>query len=336
MTANQIWGDRFMEKKLPYIVTAESNDDIQSWTNANRSWIDKALDDHGAILLRSFRISSEPEFRALVNAFSIQPLQYIYGSTPRTSLGGGIYTATEYPSGLTIPQHNENAYQREWPLRLLFFCEQPATGGGGQTPLADSLKVTQRIPASIQKRFNDKKVMYIRNYRKGIDLPWQTVFQTESKTEVEGFCRSHDIFYEWTGPDSLRTRQICQAFAQHPRTGVTIWFNQAHLFHPSSLDKRTRAAMREMLAEEDFPRTAAYGDGSPLDERELEDIREAFKQEIVTFQWQAKDVLIVDNMLVSHGRTPYKGKRRVLVGMYDRFSSERGLEKIDVPSKERK
>jgi hypothetical protein len=255
-----------------------------------------------------------------VNLFSDHPLKYVYRSTPRTSLGEGVYTATEYPAGLTIPQHNENAYQREWPLRLLFFCECPAEGGGGETPLASSISVTNRIDPAIQERFAEKQVMYIRNYRQDLDLPWQTVFQTESRAEVEAFCQSHDIDFEWIGPDSLRTRQVCQAFATHPRTGARVWFNQAHLFHPSGLDKQTRAAMRTMFKEDDFPRNAAYGDGSPIAETDLEHIGEAFRHEIMTFQWQAGDVLVVDNMLMSHGRNPYKGKRRVLVGMCDQFS----------------
>ncbi len=309
-----------MENNIPHIVAAGADRDIHNWITQNRSWMDATLDQCGALLLRGFQVSTGEEFKGVVNLLSSQPLNYVYRSTPRTSLGEGIYTATEYPAGLTIPQHNENSYQREWPLRLLFFCEQPAEGGGGETPLASSVKVTSRIDPGIQKRFTEKQVMYIRNYREDLDLPWQTVFQTDSKAKVEEFCRSHDIDCEWTGPDSLRTRQICQAFAKHPRTGANLWFNQAHLFHPSSLDKQTRTAMLQMFSEDDLPRNARYGDGSAIAEADLEHVREAFKQEIITFQWMAGDILVLDNMLVSHGRAPYKGKRRVLVGMCDQFS----------------
>jgi alpha-ketoglutarate-dependent taurine dioxygenase len=313
---------------LPYVVNAGSQTGPQTWIKTNRSFIDSTLDQCGALLLRGFSVTAEPEIKEIVNLFSSQPLDYVYRSTPRTSLGHGIYTATEYPPGLTIPQHNENAYQREWPLRLLFFCEYPAQGGGGRTPLADSVKVTNRIDPAIRTRFSEKKVMYIRNYRKDLDLPWQTVFQTDSREKVEEFCREHDIAYQWTGPDSLRTKQVCQAFAQHPRTGATVWFNQAHLFHPSGLDKQTRAVMSSMFREEDFPRNAAYGDGTPLDQAELENVREAFRQETTSFEWKAGDVLIVDNMLVSHGRTPFKGKRRVLVGMCDLYSPQQATQSV--------
>jgi Taurine catabolism dioxygenase TauD, TfdA family len=312
-----------MDPILPYIVKAGLQDYLQAWIADNRPWVDTTLDHVGAILFRGFHISTESDFRALVNTFFSQPLQYMYRSTPWTTLGDGVYTATEYPAGHTILQHNENSYQREWPLRLLFFCEYPAQGGGGQTPLASNVSVTNRIDPAIQKKFSDKKVMYIQNYREDIDLPWQTVFQTSSRSDVEEFCRAHDISLEWTGLDSLRTKQVCQAFARHPRTGATVWFNQAHLFHPSSLDNQTRGALLEMFKEQDFPRNATYGDGSPFDESELANIREAFARETVTFQWKAQDVLLVDNMLASHGRTPFKGKRRVLVGMCEQFASNK-------------
>jgi alpha-ketoglutarate-dependent taurine dioxygenase len=307
---------------IPYIVTAETDSDIRSWTMNNRAWLDTTLNHCGAVLLRGFRISNEAEFKALVGLFSSDKLTYLYRSTPRTSLGDGIYTATEYPSGLTIPQHSENSYQREWPMRLLFFCEYPATGGGGETPLSNNINVTNRIDPRVRERFMQKRIMYIRNYWGDFDLPWQTVFQTDSRAEVERVCLSKRIEYEWIGDDSLRTKQLCHAFARHPRTGALIWFNQAHLFHPSNLDAQARAAMLEMFTEDEFPRNVVYGDGSKIAEAELDDIREAFDRERTTFQWMAGDVLILDNMLIAHGRNPYKGQRRVLVGMCDRYSLE--------------
>ena len=37
----------------------------------------------------------------------------------------------------------------------------------------------------------------------------------------------------------LRTQQDLPAFAAHPKSRELLWFNQAHLFHVSDLDKRT-------------------------------------------------------------------------------------------------
>jgi alpha-ketoglutarate-dependent taurine dioxygenase len=312
-----------MPEAITTMIEGDGKSSASQWIAVNKERVTRSLETSGAVLIRGFTAWTESEFRVLVNAVGgEEPLEYVYRSTPRTGLGRGIYTATEYSPGLSIPMHNENAYQRDWPMLLFFFGAYPADGGGGQTTLADTVRVTARIAASIRDRFEKKKVMYIRNYRKDVDLPWSVVFQTDSRREVEEYCATHDIRFEWTPGGGLRTWQVCDAISAHPRTGQRIWFNQAHLFHPSSLDKRTRQTLHAMYKDEDLPRNATYGDGSAIEESVLEEIREAYsKKTLGGVEWRKGDVLILDNMLVSHGRSPYKGKRKVLTAMARPFSS---------------
>lgn len=311
-----------MSETLPLIITPETSETICQWMANNNQLVQEKLDSGGAVLLRNLTTPAdcESQFKEVVKQLSGEALNYVYRSTPRTDLGGGVYTATEYPAGLSIPMHNENAYQRDWPLLILFLCVHPADGGGGQTPLANTINVTKRIDPLVRRKFMEKQVMYVRNYHQDIDLPWQTVFQTESRSAVEQYCRDHEIEFAWTASGTLRTWQVCQALAKHPRKDEWVWFNQAHLFHPSSQDARTRSLLKETFKEEDLPRNAFYGDGSRIEDAELEDIRNAFKAEMVSFDWCAGDVLILDNMMISHGRSPYKGKRRVVAAMCRPFS----------------
>ncbi|HEY6924005.1 MAG TPA: TauD/TfdA family dioxygenase [Steroidobacteraceae bacterium] len=321
-----------MPEAFTTVIKGGGESSASAWIAANKERVIQSLEASGAVLIRGFRSWTESDFRVVVNVIGgEEPLEYVYRSTPRTDLGRGVYTATEYPPGLSIPLHNENAYQRDWPMLLFFFGAHPAEGGGGQTTLADMAKVTARIDPSIRARFEEKKVMYIRNYRKDVDLPWSVVFQSDSRQDVEKYCASHDIKFEWTPEGHLRTRQVCDALSVHPRTGQWIWFNQAHLFHPSSMDERTRQALRSMFKDEDLPRNATYGDGSAIEESALEEIREAFRKETVGVQWHKGDVLILDNMLVSHGRSPYKGKRKILVAMARPFSSCVNSDVLDEP-----
>ena len=115
----------------------------------------------------------------------------------------------------------------------------------------------------------------------------------------------------------LRTRQVCQGVAKHPSSGAMVWFNQAQLFHISSLSETDRASMLSIFRQDDLPRNAYFGDGVEIAPEMLAPVRAAFDAERATFPWQAGDVLIVDNMRVAHGRNPYSGKRRILVGMGD-------------------
>jgi alpha-ketoglutarate-dependent taurine dioxygenase len=296
---------------------------LDVWIGGNRRHVEAELSRHGGILFRGFDLSDPRAFERVVGSVSGEALDYVYRSTPRTALGNKIFTATEYPPKQTIPLHNEEAYQRDWPMRLLFHCVQPAAQGG-ETLIADTLKVTARIDPAVREKFLEKGVMYVRNYGGGADLSWQTVFQTESKAKVEIYCRDHDISFEWKPDERLRTAQVCQVMSRHPATGDHLWFNQAHLFHVSSLAPKARDAMLAVFGEEELPRHAFYGDGSPLEEDVLEHIREAFRAETVSFPWQADDVLLLDNMLAAHGRSPYQGARRVLVAMTDAYSTSCG------------
>jgi alpha-ketoglutarate-dependent taurine dioxygenase len=46
-------------------------------------------------------------------------------------------------------------------------------------------------------------------------------------------------------------------------------------------------------------------------------LREAYRAETVRFEWKAGDLLMLDNMLTSHGRDPFDPPRRIVVGMAD-------------------
>ena len=70
-----------------------------------------------------------------------------------------------------------------------------------------------------------------------------------------------------------------------------------------------------MFREEDLPYNTYYGDGTPIEDSVVAEIREAYRQERLEFPWRAGDILMLDNMLVAHGRNPYSPPRRVLVAM---------------------
>jgi alpha-ketoglutarate-dependent taurine dioxygenase len=233
-----------------------------------------------------------------------------------------MYTATEFPRAYTIPVHCENAYQSSWPMTLFFYCRQPALIGGA-TPLADVAATTGAIDADVRQLFAQKGVMYVRNYGSGIDLSWQDVFQTTSPAEVEAFCAGRGIEYRWGEQGALQTRQVRPGLMRHPVSGRELWFNQAHLFHISSIEQQTRDAMEGLFDADKLPRNAYFGDGTPIPLDVLDHIREAYARHTIAFPWQAHDILMVDNMQVAHGRRPFVGAREVLVMMGD-ACTERG------------
>jgi hypothetical protein len=98
-------------------------------------------------------------------------------------------------------------------------------------------------------------------------------------------------------------------------TGEHVWFNQAHLFHVSSLPTQVRESLLAIVPESRLPRNAYYGDGSRIEDSVIQEINAVYEEEACVFSWRAGDVLLLDNVLMAHGRRPFRGPRRILVGM---------------------
>lgn len=305
--------------ELPALITpAIAGEPLQDALPRLRAQIDALLLTVGGVLLRGFAVPTIEVFREFAASFGHPLLNYEFGSTPRTEVGAGVYTATEYPAHQSIPLHNEQAYTRIWPMKAWFHCVTPSPEGGA-TPIADSRAIYRRMPGAIRERFAPG-IVYVRNYGE-FDVPWQKVFNTERRDEVEAFCRKARIDWEWKSDGDLRTTQLCQAFETHPATGEQLWFNQAHLFHVSNLQPEVRASLEDLVGLENLPRNTYFADGTAIPDGLLDEVRAVLDAETVSFRWQAGDLLMLDNMLVAHARAPFKGPRRVVVAMAQSHSN---------------
>jgi alpha-ketoglutarate-dependent taurine dioxygenase len=318
MTAKEVVQAAYLQtgNELPLVMRpAVEGADLRVWAEANRKLIEEETLKHGAILFRDFNIKLAPEeFKQFIQVTAGELLEYKERSSPRSAVSGNVYTSTDYPASKNIALHNENSYQNYWPLKIFFFCTVAAQRGG-ETPLADCRKVFARISPETRERFIKKGWMYVRNFGSGFGLPWQTVFQTTDRDVVNQHCHEQGIEVEWKEGNQLRTRAVRPAVIAHPLTGEMVWFNHAAFFHISSIEPGIREALLEEFDEGNLPATTYYGDGSPIEPEVLDELRKAYRQESVAFPWQEGDILLVDNMLTAHGRAPYSGPRKVLVGM---------------------
>ncbi len=284
------------------------------WVAQNHEHINRLINDNGAVLIRGLKIHGSKQFASILEkVFGSELLEYTYRSTPRTAMRGNVYTATEYPANEVIPQHNENAYSRNWPNRIGFLCLIPSLTGG-QTPISDSRLIYDRLPQQARVKFEQQGVMYVRNYS-DLDLPWNEVFQTEDKQVVEAYCADNDMTVQWLENNGLRTTQVNSAVVIHPVSGEKIWFNQAHLFNVASLDSNIRTTLLNTLGEDMLPRNTYYGDGSAIASEILELISDLYESTKVKFDWQKGDLMLLDNIKFTHGRESYTGTRKVLTGM---------------------
>jgi alpha-ketoglutarate-dependent taurine dioxygenase len=303
------------EERLPLLIEpAAGGVDLENWILSHPEFVETQLERFGGVLFRGFDIKSADELAKLIQALAGKPLGYHERSSPRTEVGRNVYTSTDYPARKSINLHNENSYQDNWPLKIFFLCTTPAQRGG-MTPLADCRRVLARLSPETRQRFMTKKWMLVRNFNDGFGLTWQMVFQTENPVAVERYCRENQIQLEWKDDLRLRTTATRSAIVRHPRTGEQIWFNHVMFFHVSSFETGLRNALLQEFGPYDLPSNTFFGDGSSIEPDVMDEIREAYERETVMFPWQRGDLLVLDNMLVAHGRTPYEGPRQILVGM---------------------
>ncbi|MBL0387098.1 TauD/TfdA family dioxygenase [Tumebacillus sp. ITR2] len=311
---------------LPLVIQpAAEGVDLLEWAQQNREWLEQKVREHGGLLFRNWNVTDIGKFESFTATICPNLEGYTERSTPRSEVQGKVYTSTSYPAEQSIPMHNEMSYAAAWPKKIFFYSVVMAETGG-ETPIADSREVLKRLEPALVERLAERKIRYVRNHMAGLDLPWQEVFQTNDKSEVEAYCRQNGMTWEWKADGSLRTTAIRDALAKHPVTGEAVWFNQAHLFHVSNLPEEVQEALVFALGEENLPRNTYYGDGAPFEPETLAAIRNAYDEVTVSFPWETGDILMLDNYLVAHGRAPYTGARKVVVTMGD-VTNDRHLDK---------
>jgi len=314
---------------LPLVIKPQLSGvvDLFAWARSHSEFIKSNLLKYGAFLFRGFGLHTQDHFAEFLTAISLPRMHYMEGATPRTELGGMIYTSTEYPAEQSIALHNELNYVMTWPMKIFFFCDTPSEQGGA-TPIADVRRVFNRITPRTRQRFIEKGWMLIRNFGDGLSLPWQTTFRVKDKAALEDYCRSAHVTYEWKSGDRLRTRQVRPAVRRHPITGEMVWFNHVAFWHVSSLAPNVREMFLSEFSPEDLPFNTYYGDGTTIEDDVVAELRQAYDDETVAFPWQTGDLLMIDNMLVAHGRQPYVGARKILTAMGEPLTGDQ----IDIPA----
>ncbi|KML53603.1 MULTISPECIES: TauD/TfdA family dioxygenase [Burkholderia] len=327
---------------LPLCVTprsaelATSPDMFVAWYRSRLDTIDTLLDACGALLWRGFAVPDTAAFGRLGALYPAHANGYTAGAAPRRQIDGQVYESTRMPPPFKIGLHQEMAYMPAFPRLVAFYCRQPADAGG-ETPICDMRRVTARVPAALRERFAERGVMYLRNFAAPGDRadglaanpnlpfaayhrPWDDAFGTAERDEVERLCAERGVGCRWLDDGSVTVSHVGSALRAHPRTGETVWFNQASAQHPNprSMGELSYRYLQRMYGERAaFPYEIRYGDGSPMPYDDLAAIYDALDDEELSFPWQAGDVLVVDNMLVAHGRNPYRGARDTQVMLFD-------------------
>jgi alpha-ketoglutarate-dependent taurine dioxygenase len=325
--------DFFNEQKLPAVITATKGESLLELLTNLAPELAAIERRYGAILFRGFDLRTAEDFHAAADrCFSGALRQYLGGVSPRGQIISGVYESTRIPAHLRITLHHEMSYLPHPPRALAFFCEvEPSQGG--ETPLADSRVIYQRIPAPIRDRFEMHGVRYHRHLygpRRNpvtralcriieLHTSWMEAFSTNDRSQVERVCAEQGATVRWNWEQSALITNTLPAVRERPETGEKLWFNHVSTFLATP---RSTGLARWLLYHAAFPSPhrrpfhATLGNGDPIRLAELNGINDAIESATVKFRWQRGDLLLVDNFLVAHGRMPFRGPRRILVAIH--------------------
>lgn len=288
--------------------------DLASWGADHREEVEAQLLRDGAVLFRGFDLDSPSRFESAAGSLTPEGLHGDYGDLPREASDGNIFLSTPYPDDLQIHFHNESSHLATWPLRIFFNCAI-AAAEGGETPVLDCRRTYAELDPTLIADLESRGLTYVRNFSPGIDVPWQSFFGTSDRGAVEARCERSSTRCEWIGDDGLRVHQDAAAVRIHPTTGERVLFNQVLLHHPAAIPVSTREALLEIYEPDALPRNVTFGDGTLIPDDTVRYLIDEYEARSVRFAWEAGDMMMLDNMLVSHARAPFAGPRKILVAM---------------------
>ena len=190
---------------LPLIVRpAMEGVDLAEWAASHRDEVEAWFNVHGAVLFRGFPLDGVDDFERVAGAVAGE-LFADYGDLPPQPTSEKIYESTPYPADKMILFHNESSHLPTWPMRSVLPLRHSVRDRAARRRCSTRARCSTHIdPGAPSRQFETKGLMYVRNFSKGIDVPWQEFFHTTDRAKVEQMCRDAGMIFEWTAPTALR------------------------------------------------------------------------------------------------------------------------------------
>ncbi len=295
------------------VVSHDSTSELKDWLNENGAFLKNILAAHGAVVFRGFRHVGASGF--VDAAKSICPDLYgDYGDLKHEDDEPEVYSSTEYPVEHPIQFHNESACHHQWPLYIFFYCRRKAINGGGSL-LVDSRRVLKHLSPTLRHALRNRLVTYQRTYYPHLDIDWKAMFSSSDPRVVENRCRKDGMAYSWLDAETLQTRCTRPVLSEHPVTHDAVLFHQLFLYHRSRLDDETRASLDALYRDRPFPRTVHYDDGIEIPDASIRELYALYEKHGTMIELEEGDFMVLDNMMVAHGRDAFQGPRKIWVAI---------------------
>ena len=273
------------------------------------------LKQNGYILLGEHYCPSPDTFKKRIASWGVRAIFYSFDRLSTDKIGDFFFQPEEYSDSKKIPIHQEFSYTLEAPRYLFFYCRSPAQIGG-ETTILDGVRLLDEFPKNILNDFLTKGFTYHRNmpYRGGLGETWPVHFESNNRPEIEAYLSKKNIQFQWNEDDSLSTSRTQKATRFHPDLQKEVWFAQPLLWHVSALGEQGNFFTQRFPSSQ-FPSHVTYGTGEEIPAEHLEKLRLWKQENAMYLQWNPRDLLVIDNWRVAHGRETFAGPREHWIAM---------------------
>ena len=288
----------------------------QNWLKENKNSIESQLEEYGAILFKDLPIETADEFDKFVSTFNYDTFTYeeSLSNAVRINKTSKVFTANEAPREVEIFLHHEMAQTPSYPKNIFFFCKS-ASESGGETPLCRSdqlYEALMRENKTLVESFEKFGVIYNSIMSNGDELisgqgrSWQKTLGVSSKNGAEAKLSKLGYSWNWIEGDDLSVTTKTLQATKELGNGKKSFFNQVIA---ASLGWKKNS--KNQIA------PVRFGNGEEIKRSYIELISELAQSLTFLRSWQDRDILLVDNYRVMHGRKPFSGnkKREVLVSL---------------------
>lgn len=300
-------------QNFPHIIRAE-RETLPAFIKSHKRGITRQVDTVGAVLFRGFDIDSAEKLDEVVEAYGEPGFTYenSLSNAVRINLTPRVFTANEAPPDVTIFMHHEMAQTPIYPSKLFFGCLL-APESGGATPICRSDWVLDRLKTEkpeLVKAFRDKGVIYTNimpaepDPKSGQGRSWKDTLSVTTKKSAEARLKELGYDWKWQADNALKVTTPRLEAIREIGNGDESFFNQLI------------AAFRGWKDERNDPRKSVrHGDGTDIDVEALNRAIEIADELTYDLNWEAGDVVLIDNFRVMHGRKPYTGQRKVVASL---------------------
>ncbi|KAK1279748.1 Clavaminate synthase-like protein [Acorus gramineus] len=281
-----------LNPKEPHLSDTKS---LLTTLKANKGWFEDTLLKNSAVLLRGFDVRNAEDFNDVVEAFGWDDIRYV-GPAPRTHVHKRVWTANEGPLSEFIYYHHEMVLIKEFPTKVILFCELPPPEGG-ETPFVPSFKVTEKMVGEFPeevREMEEKGLSYAffapsKNKTSSMrGRGWEDAFGTSDRAEAERRGKALGMDVEWL-PDGgaktiLRARPLTRVFPD--RKGRRMWFNTIVGMHGKEISSATMA------------------DGTKIPSQVVKRCEEIIEEESIQFKWERGDSTTFASDFIHHLITP--------------------------------